>query len=301
MTIAKDTPIADITVDSAMQARVDGSDMATISEYAQAILEGAKFPPVKVVWDGQTNHLWDGFHTLAAHIEAGLDAVDVDFIAGTRRDAWKLALGANATHGRPRTQADKREAIRRALADEEMSQQSDRVIAKICRVDPHTVAAVKRQVCGEIPTAATPRDKSHEQPTDGRILKKDALPPVRDEKGSPLQEALPFHDGDGNAFPTKEAMLEAQNATLQSELQRVVDEKAVEGLPEFERDDAKQTIADLREELRQRDVLIASLKESRDAAQEQATQAIRQLKSMQKKFDAAGLSMKPAAKKTKGK
>lgn len=59
----------------------------------------------------------DGIRT-----DGGTIAVDVR--PGSQRDAILYSLGANAAHGRRRTNADKRRAVQRMLSDEEWSRWS---------------------------------------------------------------------------------------------------------------------------------------------------------------------------------
>jgi len=58
---------------------------------------------------------------------------------GTERDAILYSVGANATHGMRRTNADKRRAVMRLLEDEEWGKWSDGEIARRCGVTRQTV------------------------------------------------------------------------------------------------------------------------------------------------------------------
>ena len=74
--------------------------------------------------------LADGFHRLAAVKKEGTGFIPVEIHPGTRRDAVLYSVGANATHGLPRTNADKRRAVLILLQDEEWAAWSDGMIAK---------------------------------------------------------------------------------------------------------------------------------------------------------------------------
>ena len=52
--------LAAITVDATTQPRV-AVDRAVVYDYAEAMRAGAKFPPIKVIFDGTTYWLIDGF------------------------------------------------------------------------------------------------------------------------------------------------------------------------------------------------------------------------------------------------
>ena len=61
-----------------------------------------------------------------------------------------FALSANATHGQPRTNADKRRSVE--LAFDEWPKLSDREIARICAVNPSLVADVRK---AKVPESGT--------------------------------------------------------------------------------------------------------------------------------------------------
>lgn len=65
--------------------------------------------------------------------------------AGTRRDAILYAVGANATHGLPRSNADKRRAVETMLRDEEWVVWSDREIARRTQTSAPFVAKVREE------------------------------------------------------------------------------------------------------------------------------------------------------------
>lgn len=146
------------------QIRTDGGtqmraelDPATIDEYAQSIQAGALLPPIVVYYDGSEYWLGDGFHRLAARKKLFEGAIECEVRSGTRRDAVLCAAGANATHGRRRTNADKRRSVETLLRDQEWGQWSDREIAKVCWVDHKTVGNLRRELTGEIPQIPTER------------------------------------------------------------------------------------------------------------------------------------------------
>jgi hypothetical protein len=55
-----------------------------------------------------------------------------------------LYSSSNAEHGRPRTNADKRKAVRLLLADAEWGQWSDREIARHCQVSQWFVSRLRK-------------------------------------------------------------------------------------------------------------------------------------------------------------
>ena len=67
------------------------------------------------------------------------------------------SLGANGSHGLPRTNADKRRAVEILLRDPEWSQWSDREIARRACVHHQMVGAMRRELSGGIIQIAPPR------------------------------------------------------------------------------------------------------------------------------------------------
>lgn len=142
--------IAAIRIDGGTQSRAHLND-AVVSDYAEAIRDGANFPPVIVFFDGSDYWLADGFHRHLAHMEAGRSEIEADIRQGTRRDAILHSVGANASHGLRRTNDDKRRAVLVLLNDPEWSEWSDREIARQCQVDHKTVGKLRADHLGISP------------------------------------------------------------------------------------------------------------------------------------------------------
>lgn len=119
----------------------------TIGEYAEAMKDGAQFPPVIVFFDGQTYWLADGFHRIEAASQIG-DEIEARVFQGTQRDAVLFSVGVNATHGLRRSSEDKRRAVTKLLTDPEWVQWSDRKIAKQCSVSHVLVGDMRRDLTG---------------------------------------------------------------------------------------------------------------------------------------------------------
>ncbi len=137
------------------QIRTDGGtqsraaiDQKTVQEYAEAMQEGATFPPLVVFYDGETYWLADGFHRFKAAEENEALEFECDVRQGTQRDAVLHSVGANGSHGLRRTNADKRRAVLCLLEDEEWVQRSDRWIAEQCGVHHDLVSDVRKETTG---------------------------------------------------------------------------------------------------------------------------------------------------------
>jgi hypothetical protein len=109
-------------------------DAPTVERYRQAWIDGARFPAVVLVYDGKHYFLADGFHRVESAYQANLKTVPADVRPGTRRDAVLLAVGANANHGLPRSNEDKRRAVDLLLRDPEWVKKSNGWLAKAAQV-----------------------------------------------------------------------------------------------------------------------------------------------------------------------
>jgi hypothetical protein len=133
-----------------------------IAEYAEHL---AELPPVIVFYDGAKYWLADGFHRVSAAEEIGAADIEADVRQGTLRDAILFSFGVNATHGIPRSNADKRRAVERMLSDAEWGTWTQARIAETCRVSREFVSRVlgERQEAGK-----STCDRSQVTGRDGR-------------------------------------------------------------------------------------------------------------------------------------
>jgi hypothetical protein len=167
----------------------------TVSEYAEALRAGAKFPPIDVFFDGSRYWPADGFHRLEAHCQAGLQEIDAELHNGSRRDALLYAAGANAEHGLRRTSEDKKRAVLTLLRDPEWREWSDREIAGRVKVDHKTVGKYRRELNGEFPIETERRFRTR-QGTEARRTVVANGPSVKRSSSS----ATPF-EKNGDAVP----------------------------------------------------------------------------------------------------
>ncbi|MCE9547630.1 MAG: ParB N-terminal domain-containing protein [Planctomycetia bacterium] len=136
-------PLASIVVDAAIQCRV-GLNAEHLKRLADAMERGKDLDPIDVFQDGDAPPIVaDGFHRHETHLKAGRASIPCIVHSGGRREAVLFAAGANARHGLPRTNADKRRAVGKLLADSVWGQWSDRAIADKCGVS-HTFVAAAR-------------------------------------------------------------------------------------------------------------------------------------------------------------
>jgi len=141
----KPVPIDKIRIDGGTQMRAELHD-ETVVDYANAMNEGVEFPAIIVFDDGSNHWLADGFHRLHAAKKAGSKSIIADIRVGTKDAAFWFAASANAAHGRPRTQADKRKTLSNVLSHPDSSAMSDREIAKRCCVGRELVAEIRKVI-----------------------------------------------------------------------------------------------------------------------------------------------------------
>lgn len=121
----------------------ESPDEDAISDYYNAMMEGATFPPIKAVFDGGKYIVVDGFHRLQAMYRTGRQTCLVEYIDGDLADAQFLALSANSRHGLRRSNADKENAVKAALAHPLTQDLPDIRIAEICGVSRPFVGSVR--------------------------------------------------------------------------------------------------------------------------------------------------------------
>jgi hypothetical protein len=135
--------IGKIRIDGGTQSRTQVYE-DTVTSYTEHVLDGVKMPPVVVFNDGKDFWLADGFHRYHAHKRAAHKTMDCEVHTGTKRDAFIFSRGANAEHGLPRTNEEKRAVVLSLLDDIEYADAGDREIGRICRVSNMTVSRVRK-------------------------------------------------------------------------------------------------------------------------------------------------------------
>lgn len=138
-------PLARIQDDPATQPR-EALDDATVERYADAMAAGTQLPPVVLYHDGEWYWLADGWHRREAARLLQRASIDAEVHFGTKRDAMLYAAGANATHGLPRSNEDKRRAVIMLLTDDEWRQWSDHEIARRTLTSQPFVSKLRREL-----------------------------------------------------------------------------------------------------------------------------------------------------------
>jgi hypothetical protein len=135
--------IADITASPDVQPRV-ALHYPTVEKYRSAIDREEDLDPLRVLFDGKTHWLHEGFHRLEAYKLAGYTEVPVDVAKGTKQDAILAAASSNYKHGLPRTSEDIERAILMTIGvnAERGVDWTQAEIAKHCHCDQSTVSRV---------------------------------------------------------------------------------------------------------------------------------------------------------------
>jgi len=218
------------------QIRIDGGTQSrkqvyeeTVAAYAELLLDGVKMPPVTVFDDGKDFWLADGFHRYHAHNRAVHTSIQCEVIIGTKRDAFIYSRGANAEHGLPRTNEEKRAVIVSMLDDIEFSDAPDREIARVCKVSRMTVSRVKKalelnkkQKLPAPPPAkpsikAEPSEQPEEHTEEDRMIEMATEMKAISEENSKLKDKLAIVDMDtgDEAKAQVEAIIEELRAQVQ--------------------------------------------------------------------------------------
>jgi len=136
-------PLAELVLDPALQCRVGGTHEDKIAEYAELLADGAELGALRVVTVDGVHLVVDGFHRHRAALRAGLTVFPCRVLVGTRRDALLAAARANDDHGIPRSDGDKRNAVRLLLMDAEWCALSSRPLAELAGVSHRLVNRVR--------------------------------------------------------------------------------------------------------------------------------------------------------------
>lgn len=188
-----------IRLDGGTQLRAE-VDQDTVNEYAEAVKSGDKFPALDVFHDGKDYWLAEGFHRYHALRAAGKTTHEVTIRKGSQADAQVFAFGANATHGKPRTRADKLETLKALLVHPKAKGASTRELAKFMRIPQSTLVDLKTALEGERPvqqTAETPTNSAPSDPETATATDQTAAP-----KQPPAPPAEPL-DSVGQVIPEK--------------------------------------------------------------------------------------------------
>ena len=145
-------PLNKLVADDRLKVRMK-IDQDVVDHYVEILRRDKQerrqwsFPEISVHEVDGANLIVDGLHRIRAAKKIRLKTVPCKVTDSDLETATIAAASANAAHGQPLTQAEKRRAIQMVLSV--AANFSDRRIAKTVGVSPTTVAAVRGELCEE--------------------------------------------------------------------------------------------------------------------------------------------------------
>jgi hypothetical protein len=258
-----------IRLDGGTQPRKE-IDEPMVQHYTEILLEGKdKFPPIDLWFDGKSYWPSDGFHRFHAHKRAGFTEIEANINQGTKRDAFLACLKANGKHGKPRSPDERRYVVQLALEDIELGEKTDTEIAIICDVSSMTVGRVRKALGLEKATRVDKNGRKMDVSKAGRPVAPPPEPEYTEE--DKLQEMAIEHTA-----------LAEENAKLKDML-------AVKSLPVSEkaREEVKQTIEELREQVKDLEFQLRTMTQSRNEFQSKNAEMIKQVNYWKKRAEKA--------------
>lgn len=266
-----------IRLDGETQARI-ALDSTQVSEYAEAMRDGDKFPPIVVFHDGSDYWLADGFHRYHATKQIGHASIEAEVKVGTVEEAQIYAFGANAKRGLSTNQEDNRSIIIRMLNHPISKGWTNAEIARHVGVSKMTVGRVKASLESKVTKAPGDTKKTYQR-KDGQKVTIDTAklstkkaaedkPPEEDERDHRIAE-----------------LIDTINE-LNAENQRLKDAIAVGqwDASEIEKIDVQDTLSELREQIRVLEIDNHALRDSRDMFQNRNAELMRIVKNLQAKL-----------------
>lgn len=259
----------EVTTETQVRERIC---QVTVDEYAQAMEEGAIFPPIELVEEGILYFIADGYHRYEATKKIGKEAIEANVRQGSVRDAILFGISANHNHGLRLSLGDRRRMVSILLSDQEWCHWSNSEIAKKCSCSVELVSKIRSAMGAEkeitsclrkgkpiqIRTPIQVKDKQLEvYPSEIGGINKPKIDPKEIEREE-LLEAL--------------EVLKQENTKLSDRLAIA----ALEGTEE-EKNLAETTIHDLHEQVRLLHIELSSVKRSRDLYQSEKAEMHKQL------------------------
>jgi hypothetical protein len=264
--------LKEIRIDGGTQAR-KSLNQDVVNEYAQQMQDGAIFPPVVVFNDGSDLWLADGFHRYFAHRQNGELEIEVEIHQGTVDDATLYAIGATRKRGLPFNREDLKEIIARIVKHPVWGTWPTRKVADLIGCSAMTVSRVKSSI-EEAPKSVSYTTRQGTQTVmDTSSIGKAPRAPKKKPEPPPPENEIP------------EELLD-EITKLSEENERLKDSIAIGQFDgsDIEKVDIEETIKELREQIRVKDIEIQALKESRDMFQNENAELKRTVKSLQAKL-----------------
>lgn len=163
-TTETEVKLADLIIDPKLQMRAKPHDGQYIMDLLGVIQAGTLTEPI-VVFRDPTNGSYlvaDGHARVDATRSSGCATIRARVHEGGFREALVFALGANATHGVRRTNADLRHTVLTALADPKIGNWSNVQIAQVCLCSDTFVGIVRNKLAPASGNALGARHKGRD-------------------------------------------------------------------------------------------------------------------------------------------
>jgi predicted nucleic acid-binding Zn-ribbon protein len=270
-----------IRIDGGTQARVKlNQDLVT--EYAEHMKDGDKFPPITVFNDGSDHWLADGFHRFFAYKANNETMVEAEVINGTLEDATLYAFAANAKRGLSMSDEDNRNVITLMLKHPMWSLWSDREISRHVGVSNMTVGRVKQSL-------NLPKEDVVKFTRQGKELEMKTGNIKRAERPVGTKPDLSTINEDKIAIDNLNDQISGLSDTINelSNENTILKDKIAIGqwdATDMEKMDVEETIKDLREQVRVLEIENRALREGRDMYQNRNAELMATVKSLQAKL-----------------
>lgn len=266
----KQIKMSAIRTDGGTQARLK-LDESIVKEYSEHMKDGDKFPAIIVFHDGSEYWLADGFHRYFANKSNGTLEIECDVKEGTLDDALLYSFSANGRRGLSMSDEDNRNIITRMLKHPVWSKWSNSEIARHIGVSNMTVGRVKTSLNQGNPAPTNKKYKDKHGNVSTMEIKNIG-------KKKKEQEAKPEEPEDHTVRELTDAL------TAVSDENTLLKDKIAIGqwdASEIEKINAEELIAELREQIRLLEIDNRALRESRDTFQNQNSELMRRVKSLQ--------------------
>lgn len=276
--------LSQLTLHPELQMREE-LDQSVVDEYAKAMLDGDKFPPIIVFNDGEKNYVAEGNTRCAAAKQAGLEIIDADVQMGTFEDAFDYAfVHANHDNGQRYKPNDKRRAIAKAFTRDRYVKKSDREIARIYKVSNSFVSKMRKEEGKQPDVIEVTRGK---QSYEVKNPKKEI---INEPEPAPTSEKDYIFDELSSAVQE----LAQENKALEARVAVV----AMEATDE-EKQAAATLIAELQAEIRTLEADNRVLKASRDSFQTESAEAKKQALYGKRRYEKAEKELELMSKQMK--
>jgi len=269
-----------IRLDGGTQVRTE-LNLDKVKEYAELMKHGTVFPPIVVYHDGTDYWLSSGFHRFFAQKMLDNTAIDCDVRQGTLEDARLFARKDN-NHGIPLTKAELKANAMWFFTHPVYGKWSATQIAAEMQHPYSTIARWRNEMDQKPEQVTTIRHGKEVTVKNKQTIKKEN--PVKEK--SSVEKTTFSHENVEDLEEDKFKELTHTIEDLDRQLTAAKDVIASKrwDATEFEQEDLLDTVQQLREEIKIKDMEIATLKDSRDMFQKRNAELIRQVNSLKKKI-----------------